>query len=63
MLYSLLWLQFQIHDNLMSTSVCNESEGNVADWSKALVLGTSHFDGVGVESHRCHGSWFFPLGQ
>ena len=22
-------------------------EGSVAEWSKALVLGTSHFDGVG----------------
>ena len=23
------------------------AEGSVAEWSKALVLGTSHFDGVG----------------
>ena len=22
--------------------------GSVAEWSKALVLGTSHFDGVGL---------------
>ena len=28
----------------MSTEYRN---GSVAEWSKALVLGTSHFDGVG----------------
>ena len=47
MLYSLLWYQFQIHDNLISKSASNESDGGVAELSKALVSGTSHFDGVG----------------
>ena len=29
-------------------TLCNALEcGSVAEWSKALVLGTSHFDGVG----------------
>ena len=31
----------------MSTTTSTESQGSVAEWSKALVLGTSHFDGVG----------------
>ena len=31
----------------MSTTTSNESEGSVGEWSKVLVLGTSHFDGVG----------------
>ena len=31
------WVQFLISAEL----------GSVAEWSKALVLGTSHFDGVG----------------
>ena len=32
--------------------------GSVAEWSKALVLGTS-LSGRGFESHRCH-KIFFP---
>ena len=33
----------------MSSLIKNElgAIGSVAEWSKALVLGTSHFDGVG----------------
>ena len=28
-------------------TACEFAVGSVAEWSKALVLGTSHFDGVG----------------
>ena len=33
-------------------------QGSVAEWSKALVLGTSP-KGRGFESHRCHTFFFF----
>ena len=33
-------------------------DGSVAEWSKALVLGTSHFDGVG--SNPTAATIFFP---
>ena len=33
--------------------VCGVILGSVAEWSKALVLGTS-LSGRGFESHRCH---------
>ena len=33
------------------------TEGSVAEWSKALVLGTSP-KGRGFESHRCHKCFF-----
>ena len=32
-------------------------DGSVAEWSKALVLGTSHFDGVG--SNPTAANYFF----
>ena len=40
---------------------CNHSDvirGSLAEWSKALVLGTSP-KGRGFESHSCHLSWWW----
>ena len=34
--------------------------GSVAEWSKALVLGTSHFDGVG-SNPTAASFFFFPI--
>ena len=34
--------------------------GSVAEWSKALVLGTS-LSGRGFESHRCHENILYPV--
>ena len=34
--------------------------GSVAEWSKALVLGTSHFDGVGSNPTAAKFFSFFP---
>ena len=36
----------------------DRGRGSVAEWSKALVLGTS-LSGRGFESHRCHEHTFF----
>ena len=33
--------------------------GSVAEWSKALVLGTSHFDGVGSNPTAAITIFFF----
>jgi hypothetical protein len=43
----------------MTTSVIStlSKEGSVAEWSKALVLGTSP-QGRGFESHRCQDIFF-----
>ena len=37
----------KIFSAISSPQKCNAQSGSVAEWSKALVLGTSHFDGVG----------------
>ena len=34
------------------------ASGSVAEWSKALVLGTSHFDGVGSNPTAARKSFF-----
>ena len=36
-------------------------EGSVAEWSKALVLGTSHFDGVGSNPTAANIFFFSPF--
>ena len=43
---------------MMTTAVC--MSGSVAEWSKALVLGTSHFDGVGSNPTTANKP-FFPF--
>ena len=42
---------------LLSGHGSTSDEGSVAEWSKALVLGTS-LSGRGFESHRCQ--YFLP---
>ena len=44
---------------LVKTRLYNDFsiQGSVAEWSKALVLGTSHFDGVG--SNPTAATFFF----
>ena len=40
-----------------------DTNGSVAEWSKALVLGTSHFDGVGSNPTAARKYFFLLVSQ